>query len=320
MAALGSRSFRKVPLEVRQGLLSAHTICWEAEGAEGGGVGGSAPSGKVELARGTRLPLHKRLTIPCDATLHVSCQPVSDGAAVSVECTIAPRPAKAALGAGLRSFFGGGGGRVRQLRLDVTVDANQLPAVTACEVDAAEAAESAEEEEEDDDDDDEVVLAAGDLAGEEAGDEAGDGTEGASDSDGGEGAPEGAPAKAPPKAAEKSAEQPAEKTTPVALEISSTLGLSVARLQALRAVEEELAAVDRRVEKMLAAKNELEATLYSTRAALGERLQAGRVARGRGREGERGRGREGGRGRGREGEGEGESERGRERDRSLTRP
>ena len=172
-AALQSPNFKMRPLLLQEGLLQPLTVRWHADD-------GGPPSGSLTLERGAPLPLTRRLTLRTDSAVRVSCQ--QDGCGGQQLEQVAPAAAPRSRWA---AWKGKGGTPTRAMRVDVTVDANQLPSVSAVEL--ADAEEGAEE-------------------GVEEGAE--EGAVGAAEEGAAEGAEEGAA-----EGAEEAAEPPAAKTS-----------------------------------------------------------------------------------------------------------
>ena len=299
-AALQSPSFKVRPLLLQEGLLQPYTVHWRADD-------GGPPSGSLTLERGSPLPLTRRLTLHTNAALRVSCQQAACGGRQLEQLAPAARPR------GHSSRWAvwkdKGDAPTRTMHVDVIVDANQLPSLSATELANAEedaegsAVESAEEgatevaaegAEEDTAKGAEQGAEAGAAMGvaegaaEGAAEAAVEGAEEGAEESAAEGAAEGAvegteegAAEGAEEGAAEGAEPPAAKMAPpdeaLQLDEVSSFGLPAESLEALRAEEEEMRRVDAQVEATLHAKNELEACVYRTRSAAAEHVANGLV-------------------------------------------
>lgn len=229
-AGMHSRSLRMRPFRLQEGLLHPTSIHWERNG-------GGSPTGFHELPRASQLPLQKRVTLRTRSPMRISCRcDDSNGIHRELSCLVALNESDASCE-----------GR-RELRVDVTIDDNQVPSINAFEVIMPSTAAQAEAQISE--------TAAYDAEQGGATDNTTDNTTlTLSAADNKTDAASAAPAVYPIDAAEL-----------------SRFGLSGEALRSAVALELEMQQHDQTIEDALTAKNELEAEIYRSRARLDDQL------------------------------------------------
>mmetsp|Transcript_36530 Transcript_36530/g.80238 ORF Transcript_36530/g.80238 Transcript_36530/m.80238 type:complete len:554 (-) Transcript_36530:44-1705(-) len=293
-SALHSKGFKSVAFEVDEGLLHAHALHWQPQPQHRRQKHRGPPAGLLRLKRGTPLPVHKRVTLRGVAGgLRVVCaqdgrlaaevdaqEQDDDSADTAWEVEAADHALDGDLALTtnaektLLDVFAEPAKRNEPsvLRVDLSIDTNQLPSLAIHQVEELEI--------------DPSVKAA--LGGKEQSIRNSASTSATAELNSGaeEGAAPSSEQAEPTAADTKTGEGDASKAAranvdsrqrretlhSVAVRSQRGLGLSETQMSAFFKAEEEMQSNDRQVERALSAKNELEATIYSIRSELSEAL------------------------------------------------